>query len=117
MCKILEYFVIKEILISNGDEVAIGSVIVSITSVVPLILVKRMIPFNFVPQVLPAILSSIVMFIVLKASTPYLAQGTLGMIETTIVGGIVYGATLYTINGKVLKANITKFVNLAFRKA
>jgi PST family polysaccharide transporter len=98
--------------------VAYGSLVIAATSFVPLILVKRITSFGLLRQVTPAILSSLIMIGVIKllqSPLNFIPEKLPGFITITVLGIALYLGSLYTIDGRNLKAQINKFLHHARR--
>ncbi len=93
--------------------VAIASIVVAFTSFVPYVLVKRVIPFNVVKLIAPALVSSAILLIGIKLSQPWFASGIAGIIETITLGILLYGGSLLLFDRATLKTNINKFITYA----
>ena len=93
--------------------VAMGSVIISLTAVITYLLVRKVVKFQLLMNVLPGLLASGIMIVVIKAVDQYLPLNMKGLVSMIIFGGIVYLGSLYLINGKKLKNQVRTFIHYA----
>ncbi|MFC1627026.1 oligosaccharide flippase family protein [Patescibacteria group bacterium] len=93
--------------------VAMGSIIISLTSVITYLLVRRTVKFKLLINVLPGLVASGIMIVVVKLIDQYLAANVKGLMLMMGLGVIVYLVSLYLINGKKLKDQINTFVKYA----
>ena len=93
------------------EGVAMGSVLISLTAVVPFYLVKRLVDFRLFSQIIPALISSFFMIISLKFVTPLLPLDIVGLSLTILLGGIIYLGLLYVISRKKLIIQTKKFLS------
>ena len=84
------------------EGVAFGSILVALTSVVPFILVRRVIKVNILGQLLPAIISTMAMLFVLKLTIPHLPETLTGILLITVLGAGIYGIMFLLISGEKL---------------
>ncbi|MFH1280073.1 MAG: oligosaccharide flippase family protein, partial [Candidatus Beckwithbacteria bacterium] len=93
--------------------VGMASLMVSLTSVIAYLLVIRVVKFNLIVNVLPAVVSSIFMIGVVKQIDQYLPLGYKGLLSIILVGFISYSGCLLIINGNKLKQQIRLFIRYA----
>lgn len=93
--------------------VAVASVLIALTAVVPFLLVRKMLRFNLLGNIGPAIVASLVMMIVLKAVKAFVPMTMTGLIINVILGTGIYLGTLVLINGRQLKHHVTTFLSYA----
>lgn len=77
--------------------VGIASALVASTSIATVYFVKREIPITVGRNVIGPLFISVLMFLVVKAISPYLAQSIAGLILTIIIGAIIYFASSFAI--------------------
>jgi O-antigen/teichoic acid export membrane protein len=93
--------------------VAMASVIIGITSVVPYILVRKVVDFDLVGQVLSPFVSAVGLIVVVKLVQPYFSPSIAGLMETVFIGGITYAGILFITNRQHLKSQTLKFMSYA----
>lgn len=72
----------------NG--VAVAAALTSLSSVVVIPMVKQFIDFKILPQILPAFVSSMLMFVVIKLVEPQLAINLISVSGLILLGGVTY---------------------------
>ncbi len=93
--------------------VALGSIIISLTSVVTYGLVRRVVHFRLLINILPAVLGSLVMILVVKSVDQYLPVGYKGIVLIILVGVLSYGGSIMFLNIKRLKQQVKIFLKYA----
>lgn len=93
--------------------VAIGSTVIAITSIIPALMVYKLVPINFFKQLYPAIISTLGMGIVLFIAKQSLSKGLYSLFILPLIGAVSYFGLLWIINGKNLKSQILTFINYA----
>jgi O-antigen/teichoic acid export membrane protein len=93
--------------------VAVGSVLISLTSVVTLWLVKRSVSFNLLSNIGPGLFSSLLMLVSLKTLAIFIPLNLTGLLINVIIGASVYLFSLFVVNGKQLKSYINIFLRYA----
>lgn len=73
---------------------AIGTALISFASIVPLVLVKKFINYNFIQSVYPGIIGTLLILIFGKLIN-HLVAGLLGVIISTITSIIIFGLVIY----------------------
>jgi O-antigen/teichoic acid export membrane protein len=92
----------------NG--VALASVIISTTSFIPYLLVRKVVAVNLFRQIYPAFLSSLAMILGLSLIRDILPQNVSGMIYTVISGIIIYVVCLVIVDRRQLINQVSTFV-------
>ncbi|MBI2010593.1 MAG: polysaccharide biosynthesis C-terminal domain-containing protein, partial [Candidatus Chisholmbacteria bacterium] len=90
---------------------ALASALVAFTSVIPIVLVKKKIPFNFLSPVASNFLAALSMGVV----TYTLAQNSQSLIELTgsiILGAIIYASINFLIQGRKIIQEIQKLTTI-----
>lgn len=95
------------------EGVAFGSVAIGLTAFVPYLLVRKLVAFNLLKQVLPALVGSLTMGIVLFLIIPLLPVSLLSLLLTFVIGAIVYVGTLFIISKRALLAEARVFLTYA----
>ncbi len=93
--------------------IGLASVIISASSVVPYLLVKRHITFALVPQILPALLGSLIMLAVLGWAQNFIPVSWFGFGLVVAIGITVYVAVLLIIDRTRLLERGKTFIQLA----
>lgn len=93
--------------------VSVGSVLISLTSVITLWLVKRSTEFNLLANIGPGLFSSLMMLVALKTVAIFVPLNLTGLMINVIMGVSVYALSLFVINGKQLKQYINTFLKYA----
>jgi len=93
--------------------VALGSVLIAMTAIIPYILVKRVVRFKLLVNVLPSLLASGVMIVTLKQIIKYLPGNLTGLLVSVFLGAMIYLGILIIINGAKLKKKISIFLSYA----
>lgn len=93
----------------NG--VAVASVIISFTSIFPVIIMKRFVKFNILPQIIrPFILSVITFFLVsILINT---IQGLIGIMVAVVIAAIFYSLTVFFTFRVELNPYLPKFLKI-----
>lgn len=93
----------------NG--VALAAAVVAFSSVIPMFIIKRLLPVKLVQNILPALVSSLVMGTSLKFILSSLIPYSLSLIPLAVLaasGGILYVSTIFLLTGKKLILEIQK---------
>jgi len=93
--------------------VAIGSLIIGLTSIITYLLVKKVVKVNLLVNILPAFVSSMIMLVATKLIQSYLPLSLKGAGIMIVFASLVYIISLMLINGKKLKQQINIFLNYA----
>ncbi|NMC36445.1 oligosaccharide flippase family protein [Candidatus Beckwithbacteria bacterium] len=93
--------------------VAIASITVALTSIVPYLMVRKIVKVDLFRPIAIPLLASLVMLAVLSPILPNFKPGLVKLIGTIISGGVIYGAILYILDGKRLSLQIRKFIAYA----
>ena len=93
--------------------VALGSIIISLTSVITYGLVRRVIRFRLLINVVPAVLGSLVMILTIKSIDQFLPAGYKGMLMIVGLGAASYVGSILLLNGKRLKQQVQLFIKYA----
>jgi O-antigen/teichoic acid export membrane protein len=93
--------------------VAMGSVIIALSSVITYGLVRRVVKVSLVLNILPQLAASGLMVGGVKLVERFLPGGLKGLVMTIALGVLIYGAGLVIINGGKLKENIKIFLRYA----
>ena len=93
--------------------VAWGSVIIAGTAIVPYWLVKRLVRFRLVVNIIPSLLASGIMIAGLKQIDKYLPSNLTGLLVSILLGAMIYLGILVLINGNRLKQKIKIFLRYA----
>lgn len=84
----------------NG--VALASALVAFSSIVPILIVKRFLPVRLASNILPALVSSLLMGFGLRLLLGQLAVSSSLLAVSVILGGILYGTAMFLLTGKKL---------------
>jgi len=93
--------------------IGLASILVSCSSIVPYFLVKRHINFSLLPQIVPALLASLIMTAILHYIQFFLPQNFVGLGAIIIIGMISYATVLLLIDRKRVFERGKIFINLA----
>ena len=93
--------------------VALGSIVISLTSVITYGLVRRVVEFRLLINILPAIFGSLVMILIVKSVDQLMPTGLKGILLMIMLGVVSYSASIYVLNGKRLKEQVKLFVKYA----
>jgi O-antigen/teichoic acid export membrane protein len=92
----------------NG--VALGSAIVSLSSIVAIRVAKKHIEFRFLSPLIPSIISSIVMGIIIFVLRGFLANSLAGIAVLILLGMIIYFGLIYFMEGKRVLAGMRQIL-------
>jgi O-antigen/teichoic acid export membrane protein len=95
------------------EGVALGSIIISLTSGIAYLLVRRVVEFKLLINVLPGLIGSFLMIVIVKAVDQFLPVGYIGIVMMVLVGVLSYIGSIMIINGKRLKEQVKLFVSYA----
>lgn len=95
------------------EGVALGSIIISLTSVITYLLVKRVVQFGLLVNVFPGVTGSVIMIAVVKAVDQFLPIGYIGLLMMVVIGVVSYGGSIMIINGNRLKQQVKLFISYA----
>lgn len=95
--------------------IALAAFIVSLTIVLTVYLVKKVVTFNFLKNIWQALVGSLVMAIIIVPVARVLPNNFITITLTVIIGCVVYGTVLWLIARNELSHNI-KIVISAFKK-
>lgn len=91
----------------NG--VSVSSFLVTTTIVYTIYLVKQVIDFKFLPNIIKPLASSLLMIAVVYILSGVFAKDFLSLIFVILVGALVYVISLFILSGKELKADLVRF--------
>lgn len=97
----------------SHQGVALGSVLIALTAVIPYLLVKRVVKFNLVKNIAPALVSSLVMILGVKAISSLVPISWKGLTVNVGFGFLCYGSSILILNGRKLISNIKTFTSYA----
>ncbi|NMB56895.1 oligosaccharide flippase family protein [Candidatus Beckwithbacteria bacterium] len=97
----------------NFQGVAMASIIISLTSLIPYLLVRKIIKFNLLKQIYPAFFASILMIIIVKLLDQFLFAGIYKLISATILGAMIYLIIIFLLDKKNLLNQVKTFLNYA----
>ncbi len=93
--------------------VALGSIVISLTSVITYGLVRQVVQFELFSNILPAMFSSLVMIGVVKSVDQFLPIGLKGILLMMVIGAVSYSGCILLVNGKRLKEQVQLFLKYA----
>lgn len=91
----------------NG--VSVASFLVTITIIYTVILVKRIVDFNFLSSIIKPLSASILMMIAVFILSNVFAKDLLSLIFVILAGGVIYLVSLFTLSGAEIKADLLRF--------
>jgi len=91
----------------NG--VSVASFLVTTTIIYTVILVKKIVNFNFLPSIIKPLTASLLMTITVFILSNLFAKDFLSLIFVILTGGLVYLISLFIFAGKELKNDLIKF--------
>lgn len=94
------------ILLFGYNGVAIASFVVTLTLGVTVLLVKRVVQFNFHKSILKPALATIIMGVFIYLTTQIFATDLISLIVTIICSGIVYGFCIYIFEKKQIREDM-----------
>jgi len=95
--------------------VAVGSVIIALTSVIPWWLVKKQSGFELFANIYPAVIASLLMLATLKPLQAVLPISWIGFGVSVVTGIIVYGSAILLINKDQLMGRVSLFLKYVRR--
>lgn len=98
------------------EGVAIASIMIGLSSIFTYILTRKIIKFSLLKQVLPALISSIIMILTVLSIERLLGTGIVKMIGIILSGGIIYLGSLLLLDRKNLINQIKTFLAYAKNK-
>ena len=87
----------------NG--VAVASLLIGLTVVIPIWVTKRYVHFNLAPNILPASIASVFIAVFFYWTAPFVKTLT-SLVFIMIAGGIIYGGIIFLLKGKELTSEI-----------
>lgn len=93
--------------------VAIASAIISFTSILPIIIVNKMLKIDFISNVWQPLLSSVVMALLVFVISKVLTNNLYTLVFLIIFGVAVYGAVMMVVARGKIKANIREIRNVS----
>ena len=93
--------------------VALGSIIISLTSVITYGLVRKVVRFRLLINILPAVMGSLIMILVVKNVDQLMPAGYKGILVMMVVGVLSYSGSMLLLNGKRLKEQVQLFLKYA----
>ncbi len=97
----------------NG--IAAASFLVSLTVVVTIYLVRRVVSFDFVPNVLPALVSSLALIAAVLVARPFLPNNFATLATLILIGATIYLLVLWLVAREKLRENL-KIIISVYRK-
>jgi O-antigen/teichoic acid export membrane protein len=92
-----------------GD--AYASVIISFTSIVPIIIIKRIVDIDILKSIWQPLLASVVMFVLVIAYGNYFVTDKTGVIVQVMLGGLVYGIVMILAAKEKVKENMKGLIH------
>ncbi len=91
----------------NG--VSLASFLITTTIIYTLYLVKQVLEFKFLPNIIKPLLSSLLMMAVVYVLSNIFVKDFLSLIFVILAGGVIYVISLFVLSGKELRADLVRF--------
>lgn len=95
---------------------ALGYALVGASSIIPIIIVKRIVDFSLIESALKPFVASLAMGAAMFLSKTFIPSSTLGVVILVIIGGCSYLAISYVIYGVSMVTDIKKSFSAFFTK-